>query len=196
MCAVSIGLTVNHDYIIGVIYNPILDELYEATHLTPSELNGAPISVSAVSSLQTACVLTELGSDRSTEKVEWMVERLGTVLAAEAQCVRMMGSCALNMAAVAAGRADVLYEHGPFPWDMAAGVLIVRQAGGEVRGAGLDQEFELEGRCVLAFTPPLRPALGGLFEKTYLGRPGESILGRPDESYLGRPEENVLYMIK
>lgn len=165
MCAVSIGFTVDRDYKIGIIYNPLLDELFEATHLTPSRLNGQAISVSKVRRLQSACVATECGSDRSAAKVGWVLERLGTVLRAEAQCVRMMGSCALNMAAVACGRADVLYERGPHAWDMAAGVLLIRQAGGVVCGGAVDAPFALTAGSVLAFAPGLRGelarALGG-----------------------------------
>lgn len=170
MCAVSIALTVNREYKIGVIYNPINNEMFEATHLTPSRLNGSDISVSEVQHLQSACILTECGSDRTPEKVGWMLEQLETVLKNQAQCVRMLGSCALNMAAVACGRADVVYERGPYSWDMAAGVLIVRQAGGVVCGTGLNVPFELEGRCVLAFTPSLKEELGGAFRIAERGR--------------------------
>lgn len=161
----SIGFTVDRNYIVGVIYNPILDEMFEATHLTPSRLNGEPIRVSDVEQLSSACVSTDAGSDRSEEKTEWVISNLTAVLRNEAQCVRMLGSCALNMCYVACGRVDVFYERGPHPWDMAAGVLIVRQAGGKVFGGGLGSEadFDLTGRCVLALTPALQRELGEAF---------------------------------
>lgn len=161
MCAVSIGLTYKRRYIIGVIYNPILDEMFEATHLTPSTLNGNKINVSKVSDLHSACVVTEVGSDRSREKTDWVLSNLKSILRNEVQCLRMMGSCALNMANLACGRVDLLYERGPHPWDMAAGVLIIRQAGGIVCGGAFnpDGEFDLTGRQFLAFTPSLKHAL-------------------------------------
>lgn len=161
-CAISIALTVKKKYIIGVIYNPILNELFEATHLTKSTLNGNEICVSSVRGLSNACVSTECGSDRSKEKVEYMMENLVCVLRHEAQCVRMLGSCALNMCNLACGRVDALYERGPYPWDMAAGVLIIRQAGGIVRSVG-GGDFCLEGRSVLAFTPGLVEEMEALF---------------------------------
>ena len=167
MCATSIALTVDKEYIIGVIYNPVIDEMFEATHLSGSKLNGKPIQVSTVQKLQNACISTECGSDRSKEKVEWVLDNLAAVLRNNAQCIRMMGSCALNMAYVASGRMDVLYERGPHAWDMAAGVLIVRQAGGVVCGGCLrgEQTFELTGRTLLSFTPTLREELGIAFHQ-------------------------------
>lgn len=166
-CAVSIGFTYKREFKVGVIYNPILDELFAATHLTQSTLNGQPIRVSSVTQLTCACAATDCGSDRSAAKIDVVVSELGAVLSNHAQCVRMLGSCALSMAYVACGRVDVFYERGPYAWDMAAGVLIVRQAGGIVCGGGLGglgTEFELTGRSVLAFTPGLRRRLSDAFE--------------------------------
>ena len=164
----SIALTVRKEYVIGVIYNPVLDELFEATHLTKSKLNGEPIRVSQVSRLESACVGTECGSDRSKEKVDFVLDNLSAVLQNNAQCIRMFGSCALNMANIACGRLDVLYERGPHAWDMAAGVLLVRQAGGVVLSGGLRSkaDFQLQGRSVLAYTPTLTEALGLAFEES------------------------------
>lgn len=164
MCAVSIGFTVDREFMVGVIYNPILDEMFSASHLTPSTLNGRPIAVSDVSDLTSACVSTECGSDRSKVKNDFVLEQLTTMLQNRVQCVRMMGSCALNMAYLACGRSDIYYERGPYAWDMAAGVLIIRQAGGIVRGAGngIDTPFDLTARSVLAFTPGMKTELVGL----------------------------------
>ncbi|CAN8064631.1 unnamed protein product [Agarophyton chilense] len=161
MCAVSIAFTLNKQYIIGVIYNPLLNELFSATHHTSATLNNRPIKVSTVSKLSSACISTEAGSDRSKEKTNWILQNLSVMLKNNAQCVRMLGSCALNMANLACGRIDLLYERGPWPWDMAAGVLIIRQAGGVVLSGDLASasDFELTGRCILAFTPCLKPEL-------------------------------------
>lgn len=161
MCAVSIGFTVNRSFIVGVIYNPILEELFEATQTTSSRLNGKEIHVSKVDRLNSAAVSTEAGSDREPGKSEFIISNLTTVLRKEAQCVRMFGSCSLNMAYLACGRTDVLYERGPSSWDMAAGVLIIRRAGGIVCGGSLGRtaDFDLTGRYLLAYTPTMREAL-------------------------------------
>lgn len=165
MCAVSIGFTVARQLVVGVVYNPILDELFSASHMTQTQLNGRPVSVSKVSRLNEACFATECGSDRSQAKVSSVLTNLRAVLENNAQCIRMMGSCALNMANIACGRADVFYERGPYAWDMAAGALLIRQAGGVVLGGGLGVggDFDLTGRCVLAFTPTLGAELGVRF---------------------------------
>ena len=163
MVAVSIGFTINRRVVVGVVYNPILDELFEATISTPSRLNGEVICVSGVSSLRSACVSTELGSDRSAPKTNMMLEQLNTILRSEAQCVRALGSCALDLANVACGRVDAYYEIGPYAWDLAAGILIVTQAGGIIRGAE-GTVFDLFGRviiaCVPALVPDMAPILG------------------------------------
>ena len=170
MCATSIGLTVNRQMIIGVVYNPILDELFEATHLSRSKLNNKEIHVSKVSQLNDACISTECGSNRSQEKTDWIISHLNSVLKQSPQCVRMFGSCALNMANLACGRCDLLYETGPYAWDMAAGALIIRQAGGIIRSGGLthDDHFQVNGRTLFAFTPTLKPAIDEAF-RSYQG---------------------------
>lgn len=149
-----------------MIHNPITNELFEASHLTASLRNGQPISVSSVSELSSACISTESGSDRSNNKINWIMTNLESMLRNEVQCVRMMGSCALNMANVACGRVDLLYERGPYAWDMAAGVLIIRKAGGIVCAGGFPPraDFDLTGRSLLAYTPTLKNELAVLAE--------------------------------
>lgn len=107
---VSIGLTIGRMPVVGVVYNPILDELYEATHDGPAMLNGKRISVSGVTELTSACVLAEFGSDRMPAKIEVMVSNLKNLLLNNVQCVRTNGSCALNMCYIACGRIDVYSE--------------------------------------------------------------------------------------
>lgn len=164
MCAISIGFTINRQLVVGVVYNPIIDELFEATHLTSSRMNGELIHVSDVSKLSSACVCADAGSDRSAEKIDYILDNLKNVLVNKAQCVRMMGSCALNLSNLAAGRVDVFYERGPYPWDVAAGALIVRQAGGVVYSGTLDNytPFNLAGRTIVAFTNSLQEQIDSL----------------------------------
>mmetsp|Transcript_6159 Transcript_6159/g.16411 ORF Transcript_6159/g.16411 Transcript_6159/m.16411 type:complete len:95 (-) Transcript_6159:848-1132(-) len=83
-----------------------------------------------------------------------MLENLRAVLNQNAQAVRALGSAALNMCYVAAGRLDVYYEYGPYIWDVAAACCIVEEAGGLVlhpTGAS----FGLTDRAVLAANPAL-----------------------------------------
>lgn len=149
---VSIGLVVNRKTVVGVVYNPVLDELFTATTSAPATLNGTPISVSSTTALPSACVMTELGSDRDPAKVDLMLTNLRSLLKANVQCVRASGSCALGMCYVACGRVDSYSEYGPWAWDMAGGALIVEKAGGVVVGAS-GEKFDLEGRSLLVCTP-------------------------------------------
>jgi fructose-1,6-bisphosphatase/inositol monophosphatase family enzyme len=144
----SIALTIKRRIIVGVVYNPILDELYHATHSGPALLNGAPLAVSSVRELHSACLAAEFGSDRAPAKVELMLANTSAILRNSAQCLRSFGSCALDMCYVAAGRLDVYCEHGPYSWDMAAGALIVERAGGVVRDA-TGGPLSLTGRSLL-----------------------------------------------
>lgn len=144
--------------IAGVVYNPILDELFQSTHNGPSLLNGSPISVSGVTDLHSACVTAEFGSDRTPSKIDLMVTNLRSLLVNNIQCVRGFGSCALNMCYVACGRIDAYQEYGPHPWDMAAGALIVQRAGGAMKDA-CGAPFVLTGRSLLACTPGLEHKL-------------------------------------
>jgi fructose-1,6-bisphosphatase/inositol monophosphatase family enzyme len=110
---VSIGLVVGGEMSVGVVYAPVLNELFEATHDGPALLNGAEICVSDVDELPSACVILEFGSDRSKDKVHWMADNVRNVLLNSAQCIRAYGSCALDMCYVAVGRVDVYTEYGP-----------------------------------------------------------------------------------
>jgi len=132
---VSIALTINKGVVLGIIHNPIMKETFHAIKGKGSFLNNMRLSVSKVNSISKAIVCTEFGYDRTPEGVEQMLGRYRRMLLANVQAIRALGSCALNMCAIAAGRAELYYEgknsmQGPKPWDMAAGQLIVMEAGG------------------------------------------------------------------
>ncbi|KAM0937553.1 putative phosphoric monoester hydrolase [Dioscorea sansibarensis] len=106
---VSIGLTIRKAPSVGVVYNPIINELFTGVLGQGAHLNGNPIKASS-----------------QTELVK-------SLLATEVRSLRMSGSCALNLCGIACGRLDICYELGfGGPWDVAAGAVIVREAGGLV----------------------------------------------------------------
>jgi myo-inositol-1(or 4)-monophosphatase len=114
---------------IGVVVDPVLDETFLARAGGGAYLNGRPIRVSAVDQLLRALVTSGFPYDR---------HRLDSVLrrwahfARRCQALRRTGSAALDICYVAAGRFDAFWEDGLYPWDSAAGVLLVREAGGMV----------------------------------------------------------------
>jgi len=131
-CCVSIALAVEKKLVVGVVYNPVLDELYEATAGGGARLNGETISCSDATTLSSSIFITELGSRRDDAFLDACFARMRSV-AAVTRGFRSCGSCALNLCSVASGRADGYYEIGlGGPWDLAAGAIILEEAGGRV----------------------------------------------------------------
>ncbi|CAI5968283.1 unnamed protein product [Closterium sp. NIES-64] len=127
---VSIGLTIDKAVVVGVVFNPILNEMFTAMRGHGSMLNDKPIHVSAQADMKSALLATEIGTKRDAATVEGTAARISTLLF-QVRSLRMAGSCALNLAGVACGRLDLFYEIDfGGPWDVAAGSLIVEEAGG------------------------------------------------------------------
>jgi inositol-phosphate phosphatase / L-galactose 1-phosphate phosphatase len=145
---VSIGLVVDKIAVVGVVYNPILDELFHAVRGGGAFLNGQAIRVSDTSDLRSALVATEIGTRRDEAFMAAVFARMQALTFAS-RSVRCCGSCALNLCGVACGRLDAYYEAGlGGPWDMAAAALVVEEAGGKI----LDPEggpFDVMSRRVL-----------------------------------------------
>jgi myo-inositol-1(or 4)-monophosphatase len=152
---VSIALEVDGTVQVGVIYDPTADELFVAVRGQGAELNGRPIGVSQVSELSEALLATGFPYDHTL--LPMAVKAFGDVSAA-CQAVRRAGSAALDLAYVACGRFDGYWEFVLKAWDMAAGVLIVQEAGGAatlVDGA----PFRLDAEQVLVTNGHLQQSL-------------------------------------
>ncbi len=137
----------------GVVYNPMLDELFEARRGAGARLNGEPINVGQPVELSRALVSTGFGydADRRRNQAAVVAELLGSI-----RDIRRVGSAALDLCWVACGRVDAYYEAGLNAWDYAAGSLIAAEAGATCA--------DLEGgppssRFLLAATPGLDSAL-------------------------------------
>ena len=114
----------------GVIYDPLRDELFEASRGGGATLNGTPIRVSRTAQLTRALIATGFPYD-IRERVPETLARLGRMLA-NTQGVRRGGSAALDLCYVACGRVDGFYEENLKPWDTAAGLVMVTEAGGKI----------------------------------------------------------------
>jgi len=127
---VSIGIEVKEHLVAGVIYDPNFDELFTAEKGKGAYLNGKRITVSKGNSLNESLLVTGFPYN-ITENPNNAIEHFVHFLM-EAQAVRRMGSAAIDLAYVAAGRYEGFWEVALNPWDMAAGALLVEEAGGKV----------------------------------------------------------------
>ncbi|MEW6142662.1 MAG: inositol monophosphatase family protein [Chloroflexota bacterium] len=126
---VNIALAKDADVIFGLTYDPLLDECFHAQAGSGSFLNGQRIRVSSRSKLEAAILGFDIGYD-----VKWGEEvlELARLLRPEVHSIRVMGSAALSLAYIAGGRLDLYFHKYLYPWDMAPGILLVKEAGGMV----------------------------------------------------------------
>jgi myo-inositol-1(or 4)-monophosphatase len=157
--AVSIAAESGGRTLVGVVFDPAHDELFEAVEGRGARCNGEPVRVSAKADLATALVGTGFGYE--AERRARQARVLAGVLP-HVRDIRRGGAAALDLCWVACGRLDAFYEQGLQPWDLAAGLLVLAEAGGA--SGDLDGGPARPG-CVLAATPallgPLRALLVG-----------------------------------
>jgi myo-inositol-1(or 4)-monophosphatase len=152
---VSLALERVGEVVLGVVYDPIREEAYVAERGGGATLNGEPIRVSDTDELIQALIATGFPYDRP--KMPEALELFGR-FAAITRGMRRLGSTALDLCYVAAGRLDGYYERGIWAWDIAAGALILEEAGGKVtdyQGGMLD----LEARQIVASNGTLNAAM-------------------------------------
>ncbi|KAF7840541.1 Inositol monophosphatase 3 [Senna tora] len=155
---VSIGLTIRKVPSVGVVYNPIMNELFTGIHGKGAFLNGVPIKVSSQTELISSLLVTENGAKLDKLTVDTHTKKLNSLLF-KVRSVRACGSLALNLCGVACGRLDICYQVGfGGPWDVAAGAVIIREAGGIVYDPS-GAEFDITSQRVAASNPFLKDAL-------------------------------------
>jgi fructose-1,6-bisphosphatase/inositol monophosphatase family enzyme len=147
---VSIAFAIQRKVVVGIVFNPILNELFTAIRGKGAFLNEKKISVSSVSNLFNAIIATNVGYDRSEEGANFMLQNIKTFLINDVQSIRSEGTAAMDLCGVACGRLDCFYEFGVHPWDIAAGYLIVEEAGGIIIDPLDGETLYIENRRVLA----------------------------------------------
>ena len=158
--SVSIGVEINGVGSVGVVHAPTLHETYTAVIGQGAHRNGRPISVSTCNALGTALLATGFGYDAALR--EWQGGIVHSLLPG-IRDLRRGGSAALDLCFVACGRVDAYYERGCQPWDLCAGSVIVREAGG--RSTGLrdpDPSNDLVVAAGASLHPLLRTKLASL----------------------------------
>ena len=168
--AISIGLERDGEIVAGVIYEPLRDELFWAEKGGSAFLNDRRLRVSARRNLGDALIGTGMPFNGRGDHGRYLAT-LAPVMAATSG-VRRQGAASLDLAYVAAGRLDGYWEFGLSPWDIAAGILIVREAGGYVTdlagGHGM-----LESGDVLAANDHLHLPLAGMLKKALKPTPAK-----------------------
>ncbi len=157
---VSIALEIAAEIRYGVIYNPMLEEMFTAEKGGGAFLNGRQLQVSGTDLLLRSLLATGFPYDiRESEdnNIEYFV-----TMAKKAQAIRRAGSAALDLAYVAAGRFDGFWELKLMPWDTAAGLLMVQEAGGEVTDI-FGQSYAFTSPHILASNGKIQASLLEVF---------------------------------
>jgi len=162
---VTLALEQQGELIAGVIFDPIHKELFTAERGGGAYLNGSPIHVSKVAKLENALVATGFPSSKRHQSINiHFYHQLGMLT----HGVRRCGSAAIDLAFVACGRMEAFWEFGLNPWDMAAGRLLVAEAGGKFSGMH-GEAHQLRGPDVLVDNGLVHEEIVGLFGEIFRG---------------------------
>ncbi|XP_043275788.1 inositol monophosphatase 1-like [Venturia canescens] len=137
---ISIALVVNKQLEIGIVYNPLLEQMFTARRGQGAFLNGKPIRSSDVVDVRNSLICIE-ASYATIESIRDIVLGRLEAFVSVAHGIRTLGSAALTLCYVAMGAAEAYHSDNLMPWDVAAGTLIIREAGGNVvdtRGGEFD----------------------------------------------------------
>ncbi len=163
VASVAIGLLIDGIPQVGVVYDPFRQELFRGASGLGATLNRRPISVSDVSELSKSLLVTGFAYDRRETKDNNYAEFC--YLTHLTQGVRRGGSAALDLAQVACGRLDGYWERGIRPWDIAAGIVLLQEAGGKL-SAYDGTPLDLDSGRILATNGKLHSSLSEALQKT------------------------------
>jgi len=167
--ATSIGLWHQGRVRLGVIYNPIMDELFHAAEGAGAVCNGEPMQVTPTEDLERCVAATGFPYTIRRDIAPVMSCLEATLTSCRA--VRRYGAAALDLAYVAWGRLDVFYEGYLHPWDTAAGWLLVEEAGGRVTQLDDSLPYHLEATTMLASNGRVHNRMSELLKGRGLGQP-------------------------
>jgi myo-inositol-1(or 4)-monophosphatase len=151
-----VALVRRNELLCGAVYDPVSRECFTAQAGGGAQLNGQPLAVSSVERLDQAVIAVSL-PPRVQPNSREIAEMVRVTL--ESQAIRRTGSAALNLCYLAAGRFDAYWGGNTKPWDVAAGALMIREAGGVItdyQGGPLDLDI---AQFVAAATPALHEQL-------------------------------------
>ena len=150
--SVSIALEYKKEIILGAIFDPLRDEIFTAEKGKGAFLNGQPVNVSAISELENSLITTGFPFRRKNFIDNYL--KLFKNIFHKVSDIRRAGSAALDLAYLACGRCDAFFEIGLSAWDVAAGSIIIKEAGGIITDFGGGPDYLATGNIV-AGTPAL-----------------------------------------
>lgn len=170
MFSVSIALQFEGEIVLGVVLDPLRDELFTAQKGNGAFLNAKAIKVSAVASIEDSLVTTGFPF-RDKDKLDLYLQAFRRIFL-RTSAIRRAGSAALDLAHLAAGRCDAFFELGLSPWDVAAGSMLIKEAGGVVTDFGGGADYLRTGN-IIAGNPDMhrevmvetRAVFGGIIDK-------------------------------
>ena len=146
--AISVGLEENNEIICGIIYDPIKDEMFIAEKGNGSYLNNQRLRVSSRSKLKD-CVIFTGGPRQNAENKNIVLKEYNNFSSKVLVPIRKLGSGSLDMAYVAAGRCDGFWQRDLSYWDIAAGIILVKESGGFVTDFNGENEY-IQNKTILA----------------------------------------------
>jgi myo-inositol-1(or 4)-monophosphatase len=175
MWNVTLALARRGEVVAGVVYDPLNRELFTAERGAGARLNGAPIHVSQTATLNDSLLATGFPSRRRHQNVNI---HFYYQVAMMTHGVRRGGSAAIDLAYTACGRLEGFWEFGLNPWDMAAGTLLIEEAGGTVSGMR-GEPLDLHGPHLLADNRLIHTETLALFDEVFAGRYRHDMPGLP-----------------
>ncbi len=159
---ISVGLERDGQMVAGVVYNPVSDEMFVAEKGQGAFLNNQRLRVAARTELGEALVSAGIPSIGHGDQALFLREI--RVVMGHVAGVRRLGATALDMAFVAAGRFDAMWDRGPHSWDLAAGTVLIREAGGFISDPAGHATFIQSGNMVCG-NEAMHRQLMGLLKK-------------------------------
>jgi myo-inositol-1(or 4)-monophosphatase len=149
--AISVGVFREHEPYLGVVYNPVLNECYHAVKGEGAFLNETRIGVTAEAGLKEALVATGFPYtiDKNRQDYDWTLGKLSALLP-KVRDIRRFGSASLDLCHVARGSLEGYYEMNLKPWDVAAGMVILTEAGGEISNQNGERYDPFADRIIVA----------------------------------------------
>jgi len=164
--SVSIAAELDDDILCAVVYHPMLDELFTASKGQGAYLNGKKLSVSSNDDIESAFLVTGFPYNVNQNPCNCIDHFVSLIR--KGIPVRRLGSAALDLAYVAAGRFDGFWEVYLNPWDVAAGILLVREAGGLVTDYD-DNQYKIGDRSLIATNQRIHKQISEVLSKCFCG---------------------------